>query len=70
MNINVKLFAFARDIYGDDAVELELPERADIGQLRKSLASTNSGLGPFNATTAIRRKLGLRLGQDSTFQGG
>jgi sulfur-carrier protein len=44
MNINVKLFAYARDIYGNDAIELALPERADIGVLRKHLASEIPGL--------------------------
>jgi sulfur-carrier protein len=44
MNINVKLFAFARDTYGDNAIELELPERADIGMLRKHLANRIPGL--------------------------
>ena len=37
MNVRVRLFAVARQAAGRDAVELDLPEGASIGDLRRQL---------------------------------
>lgn len=37
MKAQVRLFAVARQIAGRDRIELELPERATIGDLRRQL---------------------------------
>ena len=39
MKLNVKLFALARDVYGDDEVGVELSEPANVGELRNRLAT-------------------------------
>jgi sulfur-carrier protein len=39
MKLNVKLFALAKDVYGESSVELELSDSADIRQLRERLAA-------------------------------
>lgn len=38
MKLSVKLFAIARQRAGRDSVELELPDRATVSQLRAALA--------------------------------
>ena len=38
MRVQVRLFAIARQIAGRDRIELELPERATMGDLRRELA--------------------------------
>lgn len=39
MNVQVRLFAVARDLAGVDHIELSLPESATVGQLRTALAA-------------------------------
>jgi len=39
MNVRLKLFAVAREIVGCDVVDVTLPERATLGQLRQALAA-------------------------------
>ena len=39
MNVRVRLFAGARQAAGRDAVELDLPDGASIGDLRRQLAA-------------------------------
>jgi sulfur-carrier protein len=38
MKISVKLFAAARQIAGCEAIEVELPDGATVGQLRQAIA--------------------------------
>ena len=38
MTIRVKLFAAMRDLTGDETVEVELPDGATVGDLRRELA--------------------------------
>ena len=38
MNVRVRLFAGARQVAGRETVEVELPEGATIGELRRRLA--------------------------------
>lgn len=38
MNVRVRLFAGAKQAFGCDSIEVELPDRATIGQLRRRLA--------------------------------
>jgi molybdopterin synthase sulfur carrier subunit len=38
MKLNVKLFALAREVYGEETVDVELSDPADVGQLRDRLA--------------------------------
>jgi len=42
----VKLFAIARELAGTDHVELELPEKANVGQLRAALVEAVPPLAP------------------------
>ena len=37
MNVRVQQFAVARQLAGQEAIELSLPERATVGQLRQAL---------------------------------
>lgn len=37
MTIRVKLFAAMRDLTGDDVVEVELPDGATVGDLRREM---------------------------------
>jgi molybdopterin converting factor subunit 1 len=37
MNVRVQLFAVARQLAGQEAIELSLPDRATVGQLRQAL---------------------------------
>jgi molybdopterin converting factor subunit 1 len=45
MRIRVRLFAVARQAAGTDSIEIELPEGADVGQLRRAMAARVPGLG-------------------------
>jgi molybdopterin converting factor subunit 1 len=40
MIVAVRLFAVARDLAGRDVVEVELPVRSNVGQLRVALSQT------------------------------
>lgn len=53
MNVTVKLFARARELAGADAVPLELPESACIGDLRSALYDTYPKLRPLSGTLLI-----------------
>jgi molybdopterin synthase catalytic subunit len=39
MNVRVRLFAHTRDLAGADAVTLEVPEGATVGDLRRRIAT-------------------------------
>jgi sulfur-carrier protein len=45
MNVRVRLFAAARQTAGRDALELELPAGATVGQLRRQLVAQFPALG-------------------------
>ncbi len=47
MKISVRLFAVARQIAAREAVEVELPEHATIGDLRRQLAAEVPELSGF-----------------------
>jgi sulfur-carrier protein len=47
MNVTVKLFALAREFYGNDTIVVELPAGATIGELRRRLAVEIPGLAPL-----------------------
>jgi len=46
MNVQVKLFAVARELAGRDVVEVSLDEPATVGQLRDALARQIPALAP------------------------
>jgi molybdopterin converting factor subunit 1 len=39
MQVSIQLFAAARDRVGRSSIEVELPERATVGELRRGLAT-------------------------------
>ena len=39
MKVRVRLFAVAKQVAGGESLDLELPERATIGELRRQLAA-------------------------------
>ena len=47
MRVAVKLFARARDVVGADTVELELPDRARVCDLRTALGERYPGMRPL-----------------------
>lgn len=50
MTIRVKLFAAMRDLTGDEVVEVELPDGATVGDLRRELGA----LAPLARTLLSR----------------
>jgi sulfur-carrier protein len=44
MKVTIKLFALARELYGDDAIDVELPTGATVGELRRRLIVEIPGL--------------------------
>jgi len=44
MRITVKLFALAREVYGDDTIVIALPAGATVGELRRRLKVEIPGL--------------------------
>ena len=44
MNITVRLFALAREVYGDDTIVVTLPAGATVGELRRRLIVEIPGL--------------------------
>jgi molybdopterin converting factor subunit 1 len=44
MNVTVRLFALAREVYGDETIVIELPAGATVGELRSRLKARISGL--------------------------
>ena len=53
MNVRIRLFARARDLAGTDAIELEMPGPATVGDLRKLLAARYPAIGPLMARSAF-----------------
>ena len=53
MEVVVRLFARARDLAGADRVQLELPEGATVGELRRRLAQAYPALGKLVERSAI-----------------
>jgi sulfur-carrier protein len=51
--VQVRLFARARDLAGADAVSLNLPEGATVGDLRRRLAEEHPALRPLLARSAL-----------------
>lgn len=47
MTINVRLFARARDLAGQPAVEIDLPAGSTVAQLREALAARIPALRPI-----------------------
>ena len=53
MNVRVRLFAVARQLAGRDVLELELPERSTIADVRQGLAAEVPDLAPLAAHMAF-----------------
>ncbi len=53
MKIQVRLFARAKDLVGASTVELELPEGATVGDLRRRLADHYPRLGGLLERSAL-----------------
>jgi len=62
MNVNVKLFARARDVAGADCVTVELPEPARVGDLRAALCERYPDLRPLARSLLI--SLGIDYAKD------
>lgn len=64
MNVNVKLFARARDIAGADCVSIELPVSACVRDLRSALCKRYPDLRPLAPSLLI--SLRTDYAQDDT----
>lgn len=53
MTVTVRLFARARDLAGADALAVELPTNATLGDLRQRLAQTHPKLAPLLDRSAL-----------------
>ena len=53
MTIRVLLFALARDVAGTDALELEIPAGATVGDVRRRLAELHPELAPVLARSML-----------------
>lgn len=53
MTIHVRLFAGARDLAGADAVTIDLPSGATVGDLRRHLGRTHPQLAALLARSAV-----------------
>ncbi len=53
MKVRVRLFAVARQLAGAETIDLELPERATVGQLRRELMARLPQLAPLVAHMAL-----------------
>ena len=53
MNVNVKLFARARDLAGSDCVSIELPDAACVRDLRSALCERFWDLRPLAPSLLI-----------------
>ena len=58
MKMHVKLFAAMRDLAGDDSVEVELPDGATVGDLRREVGK----LLPL--ARSLLNKSGVAVNQD------
>jgi len=47
MNVNVRLFAVAKQLVGDDSISLDVDAGSTIGQLRTRLAAEYPDLAPL-----------------------
>ena len=61
MRIRVRLFAVARQAAGTDSIEMELPEGANVGQLRRAMTAEVPKLGAMMSQ--------LRFAVDEEFAG-
>lgn len=53
MKLHVKLFARARDLAGSGLIEVELPESANVAQLRQALTVQHPKLMPVVANLLV-----------------
>ena len=53
MKVTVRLFARARDLAGTDAIAVELPEGATVGDLRQQLADRCPNLSSLLGRSAL-----------------
>ncbi|HEX4000870.1 MAG TPA: MoaD/ThiS family protein [Pirellulales bacterium] len=53
MKLVVKLFALAKELYGDDKIAVELPPGATVGDLRVCLSAAIPALSPLIAGMLI-----------------
>jgi len=53
MKLNVKLFAVAREIYGNDAIAIELPSNATVRDLRSRLGAAIPAIAPLMSQILI-----------------
>lgn len=53
MFVHVRLFARARDLAGSDAVAIELPDGARVGDLRRALAEAHPRLASLLEKSAL-----------------
>lgn len=53
MTVVVRLFARARDLAGRDAIILQLPTGADVGDVRKAIAAVHAPLAELLPRCAI-----------------
>ena len=49
MNVSIRLFARARDLAGEELVEIDLPPKATVGELRQRLGERYPALRPLLA---------------------
>ena len=63
MRLNVRLFARARDLVGDDLVEVELSDTATVSDLRRALATQFPELSPLAANLLVA--VGTEYANDS-----
>lgn len=47
MRVAVRLFAFAREVAGNDSMNLELPSEASVGDVRRALVQALPDLAPL-----------------------
>jgi molybdopterin converting factor subunit 1 len=53
MTLTVKLFAAARELAGRGEIDVELPESATVGSLRRALGEVEPALAPLVARSMI-----------------
>lgn len=67
MNLNVKLFARARDLAGAGLIAVELPNTANVAQLRQALLVQHPQLAPVVANLLVA--VGTDYATDETVLG-
>jgi molybdopterin converting factor subunit 1 len=64
MNVEVRLFARARDLAGADRVRVELPETARVSDLKATLAEQHPALRPLAPNLLVA--IGTDYADDAT----